>query len=104
MNLNLEKQVDNVVFGEIFDSNDFKDQMNFVAQDENHRNEQFMATTCMQVFDVFQLEEKSNAQDGSMASKAHVKEKDRWAERKSKIKIGLDLGQDKANQQWKLLD
>lgn len=92
MNLNLEKHVDNVGFGEISNSNDFEDYMSFVAQDENHRNEQFMVTTCMQVFDVFQLEAKSNAQDGSMAFKAHVKEKDRWAELKSKIKIALDLG------------
>jgi len=44
------------------------------------------------VFEVFQLEAKSNAQDGSMASKAHAKEKDGWAELKSKIKMNLDLG------------
>ncbi len=91
-------------FGEISYSNDFEDQMSFVAQDENCRNEQFMATTCMQVFEVFQWEAKLNAQDGNMASKAHVKEKDRWAELKSKIMINLDLSQDKVDQQWKLLD
>jgi hypothetical protein len=43
------------------------------------------------VFEVFQWEAKLNAQDGNMASKAHVKEKDRWAELKSKIMINLDL-------------
>ncbi len=42
MNLIFEEQANNVIFGEIFNYDDFEDQMRCVAQDENRKNEQFI--------------------------------------------------------------
>ncbi len=61
MNLILEKQAHNVFFSEISNSDDLDDQMQCVAQDEDIRNEQFMATWGTFVLDIFQLNVSSSA-------------------------------------------
>ncbi len=53
MNLLLEKQVNMVMFGEISDFDDFKDQLRCVNQDEERRNEQFKAAKGKDVLNIF---------------------------------------------------
>jgi len=57
MNLMLEEHVNNVISGEIFDSNDFENWMQCVwGHEEEKRNEQFATTTPKHVSNIFQLD------------------------------------------------
>ncbi len=53
---------------------------------------------------VFQLDVESHVQGGDVTSKAPSKGKDRWAKIKTKIRINLDLGKEKIDQLWELLE
>ncbi len=59
MNLILEEQVDNVMFGDISESDDYEDWIKCNAEDEERRNEQFLISTFFQVSNVFQLDASS---------------------------------------------
>jgi hypothetical protein len=56
----LKKQAHNVFFSEISYSNDLDDWMRCVAQGEDRRNEQFMATRGTLMLNIFQLNVSSS--------------------------------------------
>jgi hypothetical protein len=45
MNLILEEQVDNVMFGDISEFEDYEDWIRYIVEDEERRNEQFLNAT-----------------------------------------------------------
>jgi hypothetical protein len=53
---------------------------------------------------VFQWAVESHAQGGDVTSEAPSKGKDRWAKIQAKIRINLDLGKEKIDQLWELLE
>lgn len=56
MNLILKEQTDNVVFGDIFEYQDYEDWIRCVVEDEKRKNEQFLDATSVQVSNVFELD------------------------------------------------
>jgi hypothetical protein len=45
MNLILEEQADNVMFGDISEFEDYEDWIRYIVEDEERRNEQFLNAT-----------------------------------------------------------
>ncbi len=58
-NLILEKQVNNVMFGDIFKYDDYENWSICIAEDKEKKNEQFFTIATMQVSNVFQLDASS---------------------------------------------
>lgn len=59
MNLILEEQVNNVMFGDISESDNYEDWIRCDVEDEERRNDQFLISTFVQVSNVFQLDASS---------------------------------------------
>ncbi len=59
MNLILKEQTNNVVFGDIFEYQDYEDWIRCVVEDEKMKNEQIFYATFVQVSNVFELDASS---------------------------------------------
>jgi hypothetical protein len=89
MNLLFEKQVNKVVFGEIFYSNDFEDWLQCVNQGEERRNEQHMEAKRKDVLNIFQLDIESSSHNTNEMKMVLMKERKRGL--KSRVKSRLIL-------------
>lgn len=95
LNLLLEEQIDNVLFGEFFDFDDFGDWRSCAAEDEDRRKQIFADNNKEKMSVVFQLEADMDSKRQEEASSSKLqsmqsREKDRWDEIKSKIKMDLE--------------
>jgi hypothetical protein len=95
LNLLLEEQIDNVIFGEFFDFDDFGDWRSCAAEDEDRRKQIFADNNKERMSVVFQLEADMDSKRQEEASSSKLqsmqgREKDRWDEIKSKIKMDLE--------------
>lgn len=73
MNLILKEQTDNVVFGDIFEYQDYEDWIKCVVEDEKRKNEQFLDATSVQVSNVFELyaSSKTTGEEAHPQTPAH---------------------------------
>jgi hypothetical protein len=95
LNQLLEEQIQNVIFGEFFDFDDFGDWISCAAEDEDRRKQIFADNNKEKMSVVFQLEADMDSKRQEEASSSKLqsmqsREKNRWDEIKSKIKMDLE--------------
>jgi hypothetical protein len=95
MNLILEEQADNVMFGDITEYEDYEDWIRCVAKDEKRRNEQFLNVRSVQVSNVFQLNASTKFTSEGTQLQQPEHENNKWTKIKSKIRVDHHLRQEK---------